>query len=80
MKKSIIIKAEHKLESFNEEFLVCESCESTKNIRPESSRTAYPWDGEDEDPNREVYLCRSCAEKHHEFWDNMWAETYSNRM
>ena len=31
---------------------------------------------EPEDPNADIPLCRSCAEAHHEEWNNRWAEYY----
>jgi hypothetical protein len=46
-------------------------------VKPESSRTMYHWNGEGEDPNRDVWLCRRCAKEHHEHWDDMWAQVPS---
>lgn len=40
----------------------------------ESSRTMYFWDGKGEDPNADVFLCRSCAADHHSFWDERWLD------
>lgn len=42
-------------------------------VKPESSRTMYHWDGKGEDPNRCRWLCRPCAKMHHEHWDDMWS-------
>jgi len=42
-----------------------------QDIQLEPSRTAYPWDGQGEDPNRPIPLCRPCAEEHHKHWDAM---------
>ena len=50
-------------------------CEGTVEL--ESSRTCYRWDGDGEDPNRPVRLCRAHSELHHAHWDEMWAEYYS---
>ena len=61
----------------------CESCGSLWKVKPESSRTWYHVEGIDGrentpvDPNRQVRLCRTCAEEHHQHWDSMWSEYYS---
>lgn len=52
----------------------CETCGAAEDVRMESSRTMYPWDGAGEDPNRDRALCRPCAEEHHRHWDEMWAQ------
>jgi hypothetical protein len=55
--------------------IVCEYCQENKGVLPESSRTAYNWNGKfdsKDDPNRDKLLCRKCAKLHHEFWDIMW--------
>lgn len=57
--------------------MICERCQSTENVKMESGRTAYHWDGEGEDPNRPVALCPECAKFHHEYWDEMWNEYYA---
>lgn len=57
------------------EEIVCEYCRDSKGVFPESSRTAYNWDGKFDsknDPNKDKLLCRKCAKLHHEFWDIMW--------
>jgi len=49
----------------------------TAGVEMESSRTMYPWDGPEDDPdnpNRPIALCRECAKDHHQHWDAMWAE------
>jgi hypothetical protein len=56
---------------------VCERCEATEGVKTHSSRTAYHWNGEGEDPNRDVNLCAPCAEEHHAYWDERWAEYYA---
>ena len=45
----------------------------TEGVLLHSSRTAYHWDGEGEDPNRHRALCPACAEEHHASWDDMWS-------
>lgn len=61
----------------------CERCGKLWGVKPESSRTCYHVDGIDGrentpvDPNREVRLCRGCADEHHQNWDHQWAEYYS---
>ena len=71
----------------------CERCGSTEGVQPEASRTAYyheeplptAWDKLLErkpesppDPNRDVWLCRGCAEEHHSYWDDCWAAYYGS--
>lgn len=61
----------------------CERCGSLWKVKPESSRTCYHVEGIEGrentpvDPNRDVRLCRPCAEEHHENWDQRWSEYYS---
>jgi hypothetical protein len=57
----------------------CETCNSLEDCEPESARTAYPWDGTGENPNRYAVLCRECAAEHHAHWDEMWAEYYASQ-
>jgi len=58
---------------------VCWRCNSMKDVRLESSRTACAWDGVGEDPNADVPLCRPCAEEHHYWWDAQWDEYNASR-
>ena len=61
----------------------CELCaggSGDHDVREESSRTAYHWNGVGTDPNRKVFLCRPCAEEHHSYWDDMWAEWRAGQM
>ncbi len=63
----------------DDELQTCLRCGSTVGVNLESSRTQYNFEGElgsPEDPNRPVPLCRTCAEDHHAYWDEMWAEYY----
>lgn len=68
----------------------CYGCGTVEGVALESSRTAYPFDGKplyltdvlkdprlltaSRDPNKPVWLCRPCAEEHHAFWDEQWAD------
>ena len=57
-------------------------CDSKKDVEWVASRTFYVWDIDeepDEDPNRDCFLCPSCAEEHHAYWDEMWSDYYSGR-
>jgi hypothetical protein len=61
----------------------CEACGETEGVELECSRTQYHFEGEPdsaEDPNRQIGLCRSCAQEHHEHWDAMWSEYNSSRL
>lgn len=64
----------------------CEMCtyfgheRSASDIKLEASRTAYPWDGKGEDPNRSTWLCRECASEHHAHWDDMWRQANDGRL
>jgi hypothetical protein len=54
----------------------CECCESVTEVELECGRTMYPTElpaEHPDNPNRSVLLCRPCAGKHHEHWDEMWA-------
>jgi hypothetical protein len=55
----------------------CEHCGSIWGVKLEPSYTAYYWDGVGEDPNREVMLCRACAEYHRDYWQERWDEYYA---
>ena len=52
----------------------CVYCRWPFGVKAESSCTMYHWDGEGDDPNRPILLCRVCAEAHYEHWDAMWLE------
>lgn len=63
--------------------LSCVRCESTEGVKLEDSRTMYHFDGKigsEDDPNRPIPLCRECAAEHHEHWDSMWADYYSDKL
>lgn len=57
----------------------CLRCGGTLGIEMESSRTQYhfegDWDSED-NPNKDIPLCRPCAKEHHADWDSMWSDYY----
>ncbi len=59
---------------------ICECCGSMDGVEAEDSRTSYCWNGEGEDPNRSVFLCRLCALVHHDFWDEQWDEYNRGRL
>lgn len=61
----------------------CSRCGSTEGVKMEPSRTMYHWEGKWDDPknpNAERPYCRPCAEEHHAYWDDMWAEYNSGRL
>jgi hypothetical protein len=63
--------------------LGCAECEAVDGVAMESSRTCYPFDGEPgslDDPNKDIPLCRFCAERHHSYWDEMWNDYYGSRL
>lgn len=64
---------------FWRKFHRCERC-GARPAKVESSRTAYHWDGNGEDPNRDPWLCAACAREHHTYWDEMWDEYYRGRL
>lgn len=37
-------------------------------------RTAYHWDGSEQNPNRTPILCDECAQAYEEHWNEMWAQ------
>jgi len=44
------------------------------------SMTAYDWDGEGEDPNRDKLMCPQCAEEYTEMMKEQWDEYYNGRL
>ena len=54
--------------------LRCLICQHAEGVEMEDSRTAYHWEGDGDDPNAAIPLCRACAEQHHEYWNDMWSE------
>jgi hypothetical protein len=56
----------------------CECCEQEKpDVVPRPAMTAYHWDGEGEDPNRDVFLCDEDWEEYRAYWQERWDEYYS---
>ncbi len=52
-------------------------------IKMEASNTMYVYDGvmgDENDPNKDIPLCRLHAKEHHEYWDEMWAEYNPGRI
>lgn len=63
-----------------EELGVCEGvfglCTEKNGVKWVDARTQYEWDGEGENPNRELFLCPNCAEIYNDHWDEMWNYYY----
>ena len=59
---------------------LCACCGAVEGVRPEPSRTQYPWDGLGADPNADVALCRECAVDHHRHWGEQWSAYYHDRL
>lgn len=64
----------------------CEYCGTIWGLELEASRTMYSVDYYSptyhvrNDPNRSRFLCRCCAQQHHEYWDEMWSDYYGGRL
>ncbi len=61
----------------------CARCGTLRGgLRLECSRTSYSYNGPDgpNNPNRPDLLCRSCAQEHHDYWNDMWRDYYSGRL
>lgn len=54
-------------------------CDRT-DVRLVPPRTAYLASEEDPHPNHASWLCPDCEAAYHEFWNDMWAEYYRNRL
>lgn len=52
-------------------------CDTTEGVQMESARTAYHWDGKGDNPNAPIPYCRPCADDHHAYWDDQWANVSS---
>jgi hypothetical protein len=52
----------------------CEACGNIGDVQPEDSRTMYEWNGDGDNPNSPIRLCRDCAADHHANWDETWRE------
>lgn len=55
---------------------VCERCAGAPAFTF-PSMTAYSWDGEGEDPNRDLTLCALCGEEHTETMEEQWRDYYA---
>ena len=53
---------------------ICEHCGGKEGVEAEPARTRYFWDGWGENPNRDHYLCRICAEDHHAYCQSPFYE------
>ena len=58
---------------------MCAHCGSREQVTLEDARTQYCETEENPDPNADIPYCRSCAEEHHEHWDEMWDEYNAGR-
>lgn len=58
----------------------CNHCGSREGVAFEDSRTCYSPTEENPFPNASIPFCRECAVEHHEYWDDMWAEYYYDRL
>lgn len=47
---------------------------------PVPSQTQYVWNGEGEDPNRDLILCRMCEAEYTDMMNEKWAEYNSSRL
>lgn len=56
------------------------SGECLGGARPVPSQIMYEWDGQGEDPNRDLWLCKECGEEYTQIMDDQWAEYYSSVM
>jgi hypothetical protein len=53
----------------------CEYCPCVGwDVRARSAATAYSWNGEGENPNRDIVLCDTCSADYYEHWEEQWAE------
>lgn len=61
----------------------CESCGMDGRDRAitwQDGRTMYEPTLEDPFPNKPVALCQPCADEHHEYWNDMFAEANAGRL
>lgn len=65
-----------------DKFQYCEGqCLFTiRGVEYEPGRSRYEWDGQGVDPNKGSFLCRDCAKGYHEYWDEMLAVYYSDKL
>jgi len=55
----------------------CLHC-GTNGAKWRESMTTYPWNGEGENPNKPVLLCKVCYEEYRDYWEDMWNSYYSS--
>jgi hypothetical protein len=61
--------------------LRCEHCdERSDDVAWSASCTAYYWNGEGEDPNRDQALCDACDTDHRAYWTERWQEVNHGRL
>jgi len=54
----------------------CECCGAADpTVVP--AMTAYAWDGQGSDPNRDLSLCDQCRVDYQDHWNEMWREYYA---
>jgi hypothetical protein len=58
----------------------CEECATKKDVRRIPAMTAYHWDGQGEDPNRDLSFCLEHAEAYRDYWQSMWDDYNSSRL
>lgn len=56
----------------------CEECGFEEGVEAVQAMTAYHWDGEGEDPNRPLDLCKECKDRYVSYWTEMWQQVYSS--
>lgn len=65
---------------------ICEKCSLIKGESVEAivygvtSQTLYHWDGEGEDPNRDLILCYGCSKDYTLWMWSDWADYYCGRI
>lgn len=57
----------------------CEQC-SKEPAYVIVAETKYGWDGEGENPNRDLELCAECATEYRDHWSAQWEEYMSSRL
>lgn len=59
--------------------LVCEHCGiENDSVKPTPAATAYYWNGEGEDPNRDVVFCEECRSEYYDHWNEIWHVYYTS--
>lgn len=56
----------------------CECCEKDKeDVKPHPAMTAYAWNGEGEDPNRDLIVCDDCWAEYEAYYTERWEAYYA---